>query len=151
MGLLAMGLSGLGLTGLGIDVIRHAAQPASKAPAWPWGFSPPAGWSPMDNVLLVAGGILAFAVLRSLLSGYYNIAMGVLLQGQIVVDLRARVYDKLQRLSFRFFDDNAQGPSPDQNIGLDNLVIQSVQNVPEPASMSLLALGALALLKRKRA
>jgi ATP-binding cassette subfamily B protein len=30
-------------------------------------------------------------------------------QGRIVVDLRAQVYDKLQRLSFRFFDANASG------------------------------------------
>src|SRR6185436_4847492 len=30
-----------------------------------------------------------------------------LTQGRVVVDLRAAVYDKLQRLSSRFFDDNA--------------------------------------------
>ena len=35
--------------------------------------------------------------------------MAALLQGKIVVDLRAKVYDKLQRLSFRFFDENATG------------------------------------------
>ena len=31
------------------------------------------------------------------------------MQGEIVVDLRAAVYDKLQRLSFRFFDAHASG------------------------------------------
>lgn len=109
MVLLAMGLSGLGLTGLGIDVIRHAVQPSSKAPVWPFGFCPPEGWSPIYSVIVVAGGILAFAVFRSAINGFYSFAMGVLLQGKIVVDLRAKVYDKLQRLSFRFFDDNATG------------------------------------------
>jgi len=109
MVLLAMGLSGLGLTGLAIDVIRHSVLPATKAPAWPFGFCPPASWSPMHSVIVVAGGILVFAVFRSAINGFYSFAMGVLLQGKIVVDLRASVYDKLQRLSFRFFDDNATG------------------------------------------
>ena len=31
------------------------------------------------------------------------------MQGEIVVQLRAQVYDKLQRLSFRFFDEHASG------------------------------------------
>lgn len=51
-------------------------------------------------------------------------------------------------LYLRWFDDNAQGPSPDQKIGLDNVVVTSV---PEPATMSLLALGVLGLLNRRRA
>lgn len=50
-------------------------------------------------------------------------------------------------ITFRWFDDNAQGPSPDQLIGLDNL---SISAAPEPATLSLLALGGgLALLRRR--
>lgn len=109
MVLLAMGLSGLGLTGLGIDIIRHEAQPTTKAPSWPFGLTPPENWSAMQKIMLVAGGILAFAVLRSALNGLYQIALAGLLQGKIVVELRAKVYNKLQRLGFRFFDDNATG------------------------------------------
>jgi len=50
-------------------------------------------------------------------------------------------------LKLRWVDDNAQGPSPDQLLGLDNVAISSV---PEPASLALLALGATALLTRRR-
>jgi ABC-type multidrug transport system fused ATPase/permease subunit len=52
----------------------------------------------------ISAGILAFALLRGFLTGWYTIALAELLQGRIVVDLRAKVYDKLQRLSFRFFE-----------------------------------------------
>jgi len=122
MVLLAMGLSGLGLTGLGIDIVRHdvlsrsnvhnpSAQEKAglKAPTWPLGLEPPQSWTALQKVLLVAVGILLFAVVRSALNGYYSVSMAALLQGKIVVDLRAKVYDKLQRLSFRFFDENATG------------------------------------------
>jgi len=47
----------------------------------------------------------------------------------------------------RWYDDNAQGPSPDQNLGLDNVVVSTV---PEPASLAILAAGALALMGRRR-
>ncbi len=39
----------------------------------------------------------------------YAISAGTLIHTRIVPDLRSRVYDKLQRLSFRFFDANATG------------------------------------------
>jgi len=109
MTLLAMGLSGLGLTGLGIDIIRHEVQPNTRAPSWPFGLTPPESWSAMQQVLLVAGGILVFAILRSAMNAFYQIALAGLLQGKIVVELRAKVYNKLQRLGFQFFDDNATG------------------------------------------
>jgi PEP-CTERM motif len=47
-----------------------------------------------------------------------------------------------------WFDDNAQGPSPDQNLGLDNVAISSA--VPEPASLAFIAAGILALMGRRR-
>ena len=120
--LLLMGLSGLGLTGLGIDTIRHQVQPQSPGPRWPWGLAAPQGWSAMAVVALIGGGILLLALVRGLLNGWYTIAMAELLQGKIVVDLRARVYDKLQRLSFRFFDANTTG-------SLINRVTGDVQSV----------------------
>jgi hypothetical protein len=52
-------------------------------------------------------------------------------------------------LYLRWFDDNAQGPSPDQKIGLDNVVIGTVATTPEPTSLVLLGLGGLALLRKR--
>jgi len=49
-------------------------------------------------------------------------------------------------LKLRWFDDNAQSPSPDQLIGLDNV---TVTPVPEPATLTVVALGGLTLLRRK--
>jgi hypothetical protein len=49
-------------------------------------------------------------------------------------------------LSLRWFDDNAESPSPDQILGLDNL---TMSNTPEPATMSLLVLSALAMLRKR--
>ena len=44
------------------------------------------------------------------------------MQQKIVVDLRAQVYEKLERLSFRFFSDHASGT-------IINRVTSDVQNV----------------------
>ena len=107
--LLALALSGLGLLGLGIDVIGHAASPEVNKPAnWPFGLAPPDDWSELDRVGLVGLLILVTGAMRFGLDRWSNVAVADLVQG-IVVDLRAAVYDKLQRLSFRFFDANESG------------------------------------------
>jgi ATP-binding cassette subfamily B protein len=55
----------------------------------------------------LALAILAMAAIRMGV-GYLNgVWFGELLQGRMVVDLRAECYDKLQRLNFRFFDANS--------------------------------------------
>jgi hypothetical protein len=46
---------------------------------------------------------------------------------------------------FRWFDDNAQAFSPDTMYAIDNVVV-----IPEPSALSLLTLGALALISRRR-
>jgi len=76
---------------------------------WPFGWQPPVGWAPVTVVAAIGGAILVFAAIRAMLNFYFTIALNDLTQSRIVVDLRAAVYDKLQRLSFRFFDDNATG------------------------------------------
>ena len=43
-------------------------------------------------------------------------------------------------IEFAWVDDNAESPSPDQNIGLNNVVISTVA-APEPSSMALFAMG----------
>ena len=98
-------LAPLGLAGLGIDVIRHQVDPLGTPPHWPWGTAPSASWSVMTVVSALAGAILGFALLHTLLRYWATVSASRLAQS-IVVQLRADVYDKLQRLSFRFFDAN---------------------------------------------
>jgi ABC-type multidrug transport system fused ATPase/permease subunit len=105
--LLTLGVSGLSLTGVGIDFLRHIIQGA-PAPTLPFGVPLPA-WPPMAVLALIAGCILGLAGVRSLLNYTYAVRVNQLTQREIVPWLRARVYDKLQQLSFRFFDENSTG------------------------------------------
>ena len=127
--LLAMGLSGLGLTGLGIDYVRCQIQPTVTPPHWPLGIAPPAAWTPTNVLIAIALVILALALLRALLSYRYSIAVAVLVERYIVVELRARVYEKLQRLSFRFYDANETGSIINRVTGDSRAVANFVNNV----------------------
>lgn len=111
----------------GSTAAARAAPPAAKAPppkppSWPYGLQPPSTWSRMVVLGVIAVSILAFAIARSFLNIWYTIGMNKLVQGHIVVDLRAEVYARMQRLSFRFFDANASG-------ALINRVTGDVQSV----------------------
>ncbi|MEM9415619.1 MAG: ABC transporter ATP-binding protein [Planctomycetota bacterium] len=108
MGLLALALSGLGLIGLGLDVIGEAVGVGDKAPRWPLGLEPPASWSSMQRVLVIALAVFVIASVRFALDRQSWISKAILVR-DIVVDLRKEVYDKMQRLSFRFFDANESG------------------------------------------
>jgi ATP-binding cassette subfamily B protein len=103
-----LGLAALAASGLGIDLIHHEADHVHPEPRWPLGFEPP-DWPPLATVALIAGAVLAIALLRAWLTFAYHIAAARLVHEQIVVDLRTAVYDKLQRLSFRFFDNHTTG------------------------------------------
>ncbi len=114
--LLTMGIAGLGFTGIGIDYIRYVIAPVlpdgTRAVAFPhlqFGFELPRTWEPMHVLALLAGLILGLAVCRAVLNYIYAISINKLVQQKLVVDLRAEVYEKLQRLSFRFFDANTTG------------------------------------------
>lgn len=120
--LLATALAALDLSGVGIDVVLFHAKVASRPPAWPFGFSPPAGWPPLAEVSLISAAILLLAIFRGALNYFYAVDSGKLIHERIVVDLRALVYDKLQRLSFRFFDANSTG-------AIINRVTSDVQSV----------------------
>src|SRR5690349_16690482 len=102
--LLFLGLMGLQLLGVVIDVIRHALDPIQRAPVYPLGWTPPSSWAPLQIVTALALSIVAQALLRTVLTYHYNMTTARLTQGKIVPDLRDRVYARLQRLSFRFFD-----------------------------------------------
>jgi ATP-binding cassette subfamily B protein len=106
--LLTMGIAGLSFTGLGIDYIRHQVEGVPLG-ANPLRLTPPTDWPPLQVLALLAGLILVFALSRAVLNFVYAISINRLVQQKIVVDLRAEVYEKLQRLSFRFFDANTTG------------------------------------------
>ena len=103
---LLLGLAGLQLLGVVIDVIRHALDPAARSPVYPFGWRPPSHWTPLDVVTALSLAIIIQAVLRAALTYSYNMATARLTQGEIVPDLRDKLYAKMQRLSFRFFEVN---------------------------------------------
>jgi ATP-binding cassette subfamily B protein len=121
VGLLLLGLLGLQLLGVVIDVIRHALDPAQQAPHYPLGWRPPASWSPLQIVTGLSLAIVAQAALRAVLTWGYNVATARLTQGEIVPDLRGQVYERLQRLSFRFFEEHGSS-------SIFNRVTGDVQN-----------------------
>jgi len=102
--LLLLGIAGLKLLGVVIDVIRHSLDPSLSAPVYPFGWLPPVSWSALQIVTALALAIVAQAVLRAVLTYAYNMVTARLTQGEIVPELRAQLYAKLQRLSFTFFD-----------------------------------------------
>jgi ATP-binding cassette subfamily B protein len=104
LALLLLGIIGLKLLGVVIDVIRRALDPSLPAPAYPFGWNPPAAWTPLRIVTALALAIVAQALLRAALTYAYNMITARLTQGEIVPALRAQLYAKLQRLSFSFFD-----------------------------------------------
>ncbi len=101
--LVALSVTGLGLSGLGIDVVRFHLDPQTLPPRWPLGWQPPAGWSPLQTLALIAGGMVVLALLHAGLKYWAAVATADLAQ-RILIRLRTDVYDKLQRLSFHFFD-----------------------------------------------
>lgn len=120
--LLGTALAGVALSGLGIDAVRYHAGVEPKAPPYPLGWQPPSDWSRMQTIGAIAAAILVVSLVRGWLNYVYAVSSGILIHKQIVVDLRAAVYDKLQRLSFRFFDSNATG-------SIINRVTSDVQSV----------------------
>ncbi len=105
LAVVALGLFGLGLCGLAIDYLRHQLDPASTPPPWPWGWTPPADWPPLAVVALAGVAVLALALCNTA-ARYASALASANLSQKILVELRAEVYDKLQRLSFPFFDEN---------------------------------------------
>ncbi len=134
IGVLSFGLMGLGLFGLGVDVIQFHLNPKAKVPAYPFGLQPPPEMPILQVVFSLALATLVLALLRAGLTYRYALAANYLVQGEIVVDLRAQVYAKLQRISFRFFDTNETGSIINRVTGdvqsvrlfVDGVILQTV-------------------------
>jgi ABC-type multidrug transport system fused ATPase/permease subunit len=137
LALLLLSILGLQLLGLVIDVIRKALDPALAPPLYPLGWIPPAAWSPLQIVTALALGIMAQAVLRAWLTYVYNMTTARLSQGEIVPALRAQIYAKLQRLSFRFFDvhgsnsifNRVTGDVQNTRLFVDGVLLQGVNMI----------------------
>ena len=132
--LLAFTIFGLSLIGVGIDYIQHLVDTKSKIPVWPFGFKPPEEWSTMKVLCVIAVANVAFAIVRYFLTYRYSVTIVRLLQQGIVVELRARIYEKMQRLSFGFFDSRTSGTLINRVTGdvqsvrlfIDGVIIQGV-------------------------
>ena len=138
---LTAGLSSLSLTGVGIDFIRHELQPTAPVPRWPFHLSPPGSWSAAATLGAIAGAILVLALVCAILNYLYTVAVATLVERHVVVDLRSQVYDKLQRLSFRFFDGNATGSIINRVTGDSRAVANFFNNVLIQGVIMLLSLG----------
>jgi ATP-binding cassette subfamily B protein len=120
--LLSLGLAGLAAAGWAIDYLRVTAQPGPSTFRFPFGWTPPPDWQPIQVLAVLGGIVCGAAALRAGLSVLNAMAANRLGQGRIVVELRARVYARMQKLSFRFFDANPTG-------SLINRVTGDVQSV----------------------
>ncbi len=103
--LLTLGIGGLSLTGVGIDYIRHKIE-GTPLDANKLHLTLPTAWEYWEVLGMLAGLILVLACCRAWLNYTYAVSVNRLVQQRLVVDLRGEVYDKLQRLSFRFYDAN---------------------------------------------
>ncbi len=100
-------LAGLVFQGLAIDVLRARADENAPPPQWPLGISPAdltgRPWDFMPTLWLLGGLILAFS-LGVGVTRYLQRVLDEHFVQTCIVDLRARLYARLQRLSFGFFD-----------------------------------------------
>lgn len=99
----ALTLAALSGQGLAIDHLRRRIDPGAPEPRWPLGIAPPAEWSFLWQTAAVGAGVLLLGALAAGARFAIRYADELFVQG-CVVDLRARLYDKLQRLPFGFFD-----------------------------------------------
>jgi len=97
------------LAGAAGDAAEGAVDPAAPPVGWPLGITPPAGWSPTRLLIAVVAAALLLATLRARVVYGTAIATGRLIHVDLVPALRARVFDKLLRLGFGFFQRNASG------------------------------------------
>jgi ATP-binding cassette subfamily B protein len=106
---LLLGLCAIRLSGLAVDVARHALDDSSPAPRWPFAWTPPAGLDASGALIGISVGVLAVAAVRALVGYRTALGVGRLLHLRLVPQLRTRVFNRMARLSFRFFDENASG------------------------------------------
>lgn len=139
--LLGLTLLGLALMGLGIDTIRSRIDVSSLTPAWPGGWQPPTAWSTLTTIVVLAGALLAIALIRGALSYWHAIATARLVQRRIVVDLRSEIYEKLLELSTRFYRQHSSTSIINRVTGDAQAVRQFIESMVLQLVILLLSLG----------
>jgi ATP-binding cassette, subfamily B, bacterial len=103
----ALQLAVMFAAGLAIDLIHWSALPSVAALPWPI----QRDWLVRDSAMAwiagLAGLLGALSLVRAVLQYAYAVASGRLVHERLIAGLRAQVYDRLQRLSFRFFDQHS--------------------------------------------
>ncbi len=107
--LMALAVMLVQIGGLTIDAVRFHAGDAARMPELPMGITFPKHWRPMQQVVALSIAMILISVVRAVLNYSYAMVSGTLVHRKIVVDLRAEVYAKLQRLSLRFYNDQPAG------------------------------------------
>lgn len=102
--LLVLTLAGMGLTGVAVDIVRRAVDPRAPAVRWPFELAPPVEWSSLTLLFSLGGVVVVLALLRALLTNWYELAAGKLVHVHIVPTLRSELFSRLARLSSSFFD-----------------------------------------------
>lgn len=138
--LLVLGVAGLAFAGMAIDVIRYEIESHAAPPVWPFGIKIPAGLHGLPLLGFLVGAIVTMAVIRSVFNYLYSSRVGRLVQGKIVVYLRAELYAKMQRMDFRFFDSNASSSIINRIGGDVQSVRQFVDGVIIPGAIMFLSL-----------
>jgi ABC-type multidrug transport system fused ATPase/permease subunit len=138
--LLILGTTGLTMV-MGVDVIRYELESRSAPPKWPLGLQPPAGMHGMSLLFLFGGSILLLALIRGVFNYFYDVCVARLVEDEIVVHLRNQLYEKMQRMDFRFFDSNASSSIINRITGDVQSVRLIVDGVITPAAIMLLSLS----------
>lgn len=133
-------LVGLVGQGLAIDLIRRVADSSAPSPAWPFGLAPPDEWSFLAQVAVVGAVILASAVLGGAARLLTRMTDELFVQA-CLVDLRQRLYDKLQHLSFGFFDRTNTGQIINRVTGDSQKVRSFIQGVMIRGGIALVTLA----------
>lgn len=136
----ALTLAGLAGQGLVIDAVRQKMDPSAPTPHWPLGISPPAEWGLLSIVAAVGAAVLLTSLLAGIGRYWTRVADERFVQA-CVVDLRTRLYDKLQRLPFGFFDKIDTGQIINRVTGDSQQVRNFIQGIMIRAGIALITLA----------
>jgi ABC-type multidrug transport system fused ATPase/permease subunit len=96
-------LAALTSQGLAIDLLRTSGSPDAPPVQWRLGLEPPESWSLLTTLVMLALVFLAASLVGAATRYGQRLADEHFVQS-CVVDLRVRLYDRLQRMGCTYFD-----------------------------------------------